>query len=211
MTMSSKDQIVPVYHDAEVDDIENFLFDFEEYDKAKKYNEDILCSIVKAENKTETNSGVIRNVTSIFMMKDYSRNKALNKHKASNIPEETPLLSKSNVELNTIVNGLAALSINRVEQKEKEPHHKELPNQNKSTSQINKGITFNNADICLVEFTEKGSMNSSKYLKVELLDVNEYCNVRVFGKRKRNDDALKQLNHLKKEKKLICVSRKIKK
>ncbi|CAG8740376.1 966_t:CDS:2, partial [Cetraspora pellucida] len=27
--MSSKNQTVPVYHGAEVDDIENFLFDFE--------------------------------------------------------------------------------------------------------------------------------------------------------------------------------------
>ncbi|CAG8764430.1 11507_t:CDS:1 [Cetraspora pellucida] len=48
-------------------------------------------------------------------MEEYSRDKALNEHKASNIPEETPPLSKSYVDLDTIVNGLAALSINCVE------------------------------------------------------------------------------------------------
>ncbi|CAG8671093.1 3769_t:CDS:1, partial [Cetraspora pellucida] len=48
-------------------------------------------------------------------MEEYSRDKALNEHKASNIPKETPPLGKSDVDLDTIMNGLAALSINHVE------------------------------------------------------------------------------------------------
>ncbi|CAG8838434.1 31212_t:CDS:2, partial [Racocetra persica] len=58
------------------------------------------------------------------------------------------------------------------------------PRDNKS----NKGIMFNNADVRLVEFREKGNRNEEEYLKVELLDKNECGDIRVFRKRNRKDD-----------------------
>ncbi|CAG8767642.1 13255_t:CDS:2, partial [Cetraspora pellucida] len=216
----SKDQTVPTYYSAEVDDIENFLFDFEGYEKAKKYDKDTLClqdlkmtimEKVKAENETEikinrlkclkqdekksiseyTNQyeayvQVMRNqlrsnkkrdwyIRSLkdpykskfesrypknyekvkkkaLKMEEYDKDRALNEHNKSNIARKTPHPSKSDMDLYSIVNGLAALSIN--------------------------------------QFTEKDSMISSKYLRVELLDENECGDIRVFSKRKRNDNAI---------------------
>ncbi|CAG8762328.1 95_t:CDS:1, partial [Cetraspora pellucida] len=52
-------------------------------------------------------------------MEEYDRDRALNEHNKSNISEETPHPSKSDVDLDSIVNGLAALSINRMEREEK--------------------------------------------------------------------------------------------
>ncbi|CAG8696355.1 7448_t:CDS:1, partial [Cetraspora pellucida] len=57
-------------------------------------------------------------------IKEYNRNKILKKYKDSNIPEETSQLNKLNVYLNSIINRLAALSINYVEQEERLSHSK---------------------------------------------------------------------------------------
>ncbi|CAG8799424.1 3486_t:CDS:2, partial [Racocetra persica] len=56
--MGSIDMTILVYRSAEVDDIENFFFDYEGYAKAKKYNEETICfrkiiSKVKADNESE--------------------------------------------------------------------------------------------------------------------------------------------------------------
>ncbi|CAG8553248.1 8431_t:CDS:2, partial [Racocetra persica] len=57
-------------------------------------------------------------------------------------------------------------------------------------------ITFNNADIRLVEFTEKCPTNEAEYLKIELLSEDEYGDVRAFGKRKRNNDVIETIEPL---------------
>ncbi|CAG8718986.1 34719_t:CDS:1, partial [Racocetra persica] len=158
------------------------------------------------------------------------------KHKDSNISDETPQLSKSDIDLDVIMNEPAALSINCVEREEKlnrndienmiqhtvtktikdlnrkqtqqkanklytyylygQENHivKNCPNQNKGESQTNKAITFNNTNIRLVEFTEKGSTISGKYLKVELLDDDECGDIKAFGKRKGRMRLLNQSN-----------------
>ncbi|CAG8711231.1 11682_t:CDS:2, partial [Cetraspora pellucida] len=111
--------------------------------------------------------------------------------------------------IDSIVNGIAALSINRVEREERlsrseieamirdaiTKNTKDLNkkyNQQKVTkprdNKSNKGIMFNNADVRLVEFREKGNRNKKEYLKVELLDENECSDIRAFVKRKRKDD-----------------------
>ncbi|CAG8553268.1 8432_t:CDS:1, partial [Racocetra persica] len=50
---------------------------------------------------------------------EYNRDRALSEHKESNILDKTSQPSKAEVNLDSIVNGLAALSINRVEREEK--------------------------------------------------------------------------------------------
>ncbi|CAG8480524.1 22854_t:CDS:2 [Gigaspora rosea] len=59
----------------------------------------------------------------------------------------------------------------------------------KGNDQTNKGISFNNADVRLVEFTEMKSGEVGEYLKVELLEEIEYDDVRAINKRKRTEDV----------------------
>ncbi|CAG8798129.1 29689_t:CDS:1, partial [Racocetra persica] len=139
-------------------------------------------------------------------IKEYKRDKNLNRSNNSTGPEETAQPNKANVDIDSIVNGLAALSINWVEQEKlnrsevedmvknlvtktvmnlnkrhNQPHNnkpricylycqeghivKDCSKHDKENDQINKGITFNNADICLVEFTETKFDESGEYLK----------------------------------------------
>ncbi|CAG8628461.1 14032_t:CDS:2, partial [Ambispora leptoticha] len=296
--MGSKDLTVPIYRGAEVDDIKNFLFDFEGYGKAKKDLiqskktwKDLKKEIVekiKSDNETEVKINRLKRVKQderesvreytnryeaytqavksqlrndekrdwyirglrdpyrtkvenrcpknydkakkkALEMEEYNRDRALSERKDSNIPDETPQPSKADVDLDSIVNGLAALSINRVEREEKlnrsdienmiqsavaktvkdlnrkqsyqkpnkprtcfqcgqEGHIvKNCPNRNKGETQTNQGITFNNADVRLVEFTEKRPTNGAEYLRVELLDKDECGDIRAFDSRSTNE------------------------
>ncbi|CAG8616767.1 6322_t:CDS:2, partial [Cetraspora pellucida] len=120
-----------------------------------------------------------------------------------------------------IVNGLAALSINHVEREEKVNRSeiedmiqnavaKTMKNLNKKQTQQrvnkprgdgqpNRNITFDNADVRFVEFTEKDSTDSSEYLKIELLGEDKCSNIRAFSKRKRKDDIDEVLEPLGKK------------
>ncbi|CAG8850036.1 23032_t:CDS:1, partial [Racocetra persica] len=75
----------------------------------------------------------------------------------------------------------------------------------KENDQINKGVTFNNVNIYLVEFTETKSDESSEYLKVELVGNDSCGDIRVFSKRKRGKDNNEPATSINKRGKILKV------
>ncbi|CAG8631005.1 10431_t:CDS:2 [Cetraspora pellucida] len=142
MMMSSKDQTVSVYHGAEVNDIGTFFLILKgiERESIREYTNQYEAYAQTVESHCPKNYKKAKKKA--LEMEDYNRDKALNEHKASNIPEKTPplkeKLNQSDIE-NMIQNVVA-----------KTGHiMKNSLNQNKSESQTDKGITFNNADCTL--------------------------------------------------------------
>ncbi|CAG8478894.1 536_t:CDS:2 [Dentiscutata erythropus] len=167
--MGFQDTTIPVYKGAKVDDIEDFLFNYEGYAKAKKYDEETTCfRKVKAENEPELkivqlkhlkqdDKESVREYTNRYEayaeaarnklranekhdwyiqeshcpknydkakkkaleMDEYKRDKDLNKNNSSTRSEETAQSNKADVDIDSIINRLAVLSINWVEQEEK--------------------------------------------------------------------------------------------
>ncbi|CAG8724357.1 142_t:CDS:2 [Dentiscutata erythropus] len=225
--MGSQDTTIPVYKGAEVDDIEDFLFDYEGYAKAKKYDEETTCFRVymhmpessrawvqkivqtektwdnlKKENCRSGEKESVREYTNRYKayaevagnklradekrdwyvqglkepyqskieshcpknydkakkkaleMGEYKRDKDLNKNNSFTGPDETAQSNKADMDIDSIVNRLAALSINRVEREEKlnrnevedmvkslEGHIiKDCPKRDKENVQTNKGL-----------------------------------------------------------------------
>ncbi|CAG8767058.1 24105_t:CDS:2, partial [Dentiscutata erythropus] len=256
--MGSFDTTIPVYKDAEVDDIENFLFNYEGYAKAKKYDEETTCfrvymhmpesmrmwvrklvqtektwaslkskisEKIKAENKPEImilrlkrlkqeEKKSVREYTNRYEaqsesveshcpknyekakkkalgMDEYKREK--NQILGGDKSEEPVTSSKTDADINSLVNELEALKINRVERTgpshnskprtcylyNKEGHMmRDCPDRNKSNDQSGKSMKFNNADVRMVEFTEINPESANEYLKVELLNDNEQYDIR---------------------------------
>ncbi|CAG8710832.1 32300_t:CDS:1, partial [Racocetra persica] len=58
----------------------------------------------------------------VLAMEKYNRGKTLKKYKDSNISDEILQSNKSDIDLNSIMNRLAALTINCIEQEEKLNH-----------------------------------------------------------------------------------------
>ncbi|CAG8677367.1 20583_t:CDS:2 [Cetraspora pellucida] len=145
---------------------------------------------VKAKNATKVKINWLK------CFKQEEKESALNKNKASNILEENSQQNKSDVKLDSIniIQNVVAKPIKDISKRQ-------------NNSQAKRGIIFDNADIHLVEFTEKGPMTGNKYLKIELLNENGCCNIRLFGKRKRKNAVSKTMQPIRKRRKVketIC-------
>ncbi|CAG8751123.1 1637_t:CDS:2, partial [Cetraspora pellucida] len=152
---TSFDTTIPVYKGAEMDDIENFLFDYEGYIKVKKYDKETTCfrvymhmpesmriyeahteSIDMKLRSDEKRNWYIQGLRESFCSKvenccpkdyDKAKKKALgideykrerNQNQEGDKFAKPVTSSKTDIDINSLVNELAALKINHIEQED---------------------------------------------------------------------------------------------
>ncbi|CAG8573141.1 4690_t:CDS:2, partial [Cetraspora pellucida] len=134
-------------------------------------------------------------------MDEYKREK--NQNCGGDKSDELSTSKKTDVDIDSLVNELAALKINRVEPEQshnfkpricylcnKERHiMRDCPDRSKDSDQNNKNTKFKNVDVRMVEFTEISPESANEYLKMELLNNDKQYDVRPIGKRKRGNEV----------------------